>query len=93
MLSSLQQKLHCLLPFQLHFARLSLVTTTPLYTYHMKILIFSGIRTFHNFFLFVFTTPLLINAGTKSEHNIDHFDVNSSEIHPQILPTVLMQFA
>jgi hypothetical protein len=47
MLSSLQQKLHCLLQFQLHFAILSFVTTTPLYKYNMKFFIFNGICTFH----------------------------------------------
>jgi hypothetical protein len=61
MLSSLQQKLHCLLPFQLRFARLPFVRTTPLYKYHMKIFIFSGIHTFH-ILLFVGTKPLLIKA-------------------------------
>jgi hypothetical protein len=61
MLSPLQEKLYYLLPFQLRSARLSFVKTTPLYTYHMKILIFSGIHTLH-IFLFVSTKPLLISA-------------------------------
>jgi hypothetical protein len=61
MLFSSQQKLHCLLSFQLCFVRLFFVRTTPLCKYHMKIFIFNSIRTFHNV-LFVGTKPLLIKA-------------------------------
>jgi hypothetical protein len=36
----------------IRFARLSFVRMTPLYIYHMKILIFSIIHTFHIFYLY-----------------------------------------
>jgi hypothetical protein len=61
MLSSLQQKLHYLLPFQLCFVILSFVRTTPLYKYHMKIFSFSGIHTFH-ILLLIGTKTLLIKV-------------------------------
>ena len=51
--SSSWQKQHCWLPCQLLRARLSFVSMTPRFRYHRKILILSGILSFHNF-LFVF---------------------------------------
>ena len=59
--SSLEQNQHCLLPFQFRLARLSLVKITPLFEYHINILIFRGIFSFHKY-LSNCTLPLLISA-------------------------------
>ena len=59
--SSLEQNQHCLLPFQFRLAILSLVRITPLFNYHINILIFRGIFSFHKYLL-NFTLPLLISA-------------------------------
>ena len=59
--SSLEQKQHCLLPFQLCLARLTLVRTTPRFKYHRNIFSFRGIFNFHKY-LSNCTLPLLIST-------------------------------
>ena len=59
--SSLEQKQHNLLPFQFILIKLSLVTITSLFRYHINILIFKGIFNFHRCFSNC-TLPLLISA-------------------------------
>ena len=58
---SLEQKQHYLLPFQFRLAKLSFVKITPLFKYHINILIFKGIFSFHKC-LSNCTLPLLISA-------------------------------
>jgi hypothetical protein len=51
-ISCCEQKEHNLFPFQLHLTKLSLVNTTFLLKYHIKILILSGIFNLHNVILY-----------------------------------------
>ena len=59
--SSLEQKQHCLLPFQFRLARLSLVRIAPLFKYHINILILRGTFSFQRC-LSNCTLPLLIST-------------------------------
>jgi hypothetical protein len=55
--------MHCLLPPQLRFSRLSLVIkTTSFHMYHMKILILSGTFNLHSCLFILLVMPLFMSA-------------------------------
>ena len=80
--SSWIQNQHFLLPGQLHHARLSLISTTPLRRYHINILTFSGIFAFQIFLLLPTCTSECMSVryieSTVKDPDVVRFQRNTS---------------